>query len=97
MQKREKSPPMQMLFGGSAEPMSELNPDAIDKERSGMECRTMNAAESPIVSWIKEEQTSLLRDEQAGVGYNYSKGTEKGVKWYWDVHDGRSMICGITY
>lgn len=57
---------MQMLFGGSAEPMSGLNPDAMDKERSGMVCRTMNAAERLIVSGIKEEQTSLLRDEQAG-------------------------------
>jgi len=68
LQKREKSPPMQMLFGGSAEPMSGLNPDAMDEERSGMVCRTMNAAESPIVSGVKEAQTSLLRDEQAGVG-----------------------------
>ena len=29
----------------SAEPMSGLNPDAIDEERSGMVCRTMSAAE----------------------------------------------------
>ena len=44
---------MQMLFGESAEPMSGLNPDAMDKERSGIVCRTMNAAKSPIVSGIK--------------------------------------------
>ena len=30
----------------SAEPMSGLNRDAIDEERSGMECRTMNAAKA---------------------------------------------------
>ena len=28
---------MQMLFGGSAEPMSGFNPDAMDEERSGMD------------------------------------------------------------
>ena len=44
---------MQMLFGGSAEPMSGLNPDAMDEERSGMVCRAMNAAERLIVSGIK--------------------------------------------
>ena len=42
----------------SAEPMSGFNPDVIDEERSGMICRTMNAAESPIVSGIKEERKS---------------------------------------
>jgi hypothetical protein len=42
----------------SAEPMSELNSDTMDKERSGIICRTMNAAESPIVSGIKEERKS---------------------------------------
>ena len=45
----------------SAEPMSELNSDVIDEERSGIICRTMNAAERLIVSGIKEERkTSLL-------------------------------------
>ena len=42
----------------SAEPMSELNSDVMDEERSGMVCRTMNATESPIVSGIKEERKS---------------------------------------
>jgi len=42
----------------SAEPMSELNSDVTDEERSGMVCRTMNATESPIVSGIKEERKS---------------------------------------
>ena len=44
----------------SAEPMSELNSDVIDEERSGIICRTMNAAESPIVSGIKEERKASL-------------------------------------
>ena len=42
----------------SAEPMSELNSDVMDEERSGMVCHTMNATESPIVSGIKEERKS---------------------------------------
>ena len=53
----------------SAEPMSELNSDVMDEERSGIICRTMNAAESPIVPGIKEERKLLPAHlfEQAGV------------------------------
>ena len=54
----------------SAEPMSELNSDVMDEERSGMVCRTMNAAESPIVSGIKEERKS--------------QPTWWGAGWYFD-------------
>lgn len=61
---------MQMLFGGSAEPMSESNSDVMDEERSGMECRTMNAAKSPIGSGIKEEQTSLFG---GGAGWSFDR------------------------
>ena len=52
----------------SAEPISELNSDVIDEEKGGMVCRTMNAAESPIVSGIKEEKIPACSvSKQAGV------------------------------
>ena len=57
--------------------LSESNSDAIDKERSGMVCRTMNAAESPIVSGIKEERkTSLLG---SGAGRSSDRSSYRGI------------------
>ncbi len=58
----------------------------MDEERSGMECRTMNATESPIVSGIKEERKNqpARKDEQAGVLRNRVVERAKGynVKLY---------------
>jgi len=75
---------MQMLFGESAEPMSGLNPDVMDEERSGMVCRTMNAAENPIILGIK----LLERDGKRG---EMVLGCSR-----WSVYDMRNYLL-ITY
>ena len=61
----------------SAEPMSELNSDVIDEERSGMVCRTMNAAGSPIISGIKEEERTCLLG--GGAGRSSDRSSYRGI------------------
>jgi len=62
----------------SAEPMSELNSDVMDEERSGIICRTMNAAESPIVSGIKEERKASLLGGRAG--WSSDRSSYRGIE-----------------